>query len=285
MRRGSSRRLEASHGKTGRSGLTTYILLTGSAFIAAGPIVGVMLIALNPPNSLVPGLLPSHAGLQNIQQTWEAGAFGRALMWSAITTAGTIVLSTPLAVPAGYALAKMRFPGRRALFYLFLFGVLLPYACCLIPAYYELRKVLLTGTPWAVILPSAATSVAFGVFWMRSAFLGVPKELLEEARVDGAREFTVLVRVALPIVRSAILVLVLLTFLWTWNSFLVPLVMLAGSGIQTGTMAMALFQSVHEYDVPALAASALFISAPVMLVYVLTQRYFVRGITEGALVM
>ena len=127
--------------------------------------------------------------------------------------------------------------------------------------------------------------MAFGVFWMRAAFLGVPRDLVEAARVDGANSPLVLRRIALPLVRSAVFAFVLLTFMSTWNSFLVPIVMLAGSNIQVATMSLASFQGGHLNDIPGLAAAAVFVSMPVILVFLLTQRQFIRGMTEGGLKM
>ncbi|MHB1884839.1 MAG: carbohydrate ABC transporter permease [Acidimicrobiales bacterium] len=259
-------------------------MLTIAAMVAAAPIVGVILVSLNPPGAAVGGVgLPNHPSLSNISQTWQQGDFGGALAWSAVLTAGTVIIATLCAVPAGYGFATMRFRGRAPLFYLFVLGMILPYASVLIPMYYEFRFLSLSGTPWAVILPSAALSISFGTFWMRAVFLSLPRELIEAARIDGASSFSVLLRVGLPIVRSAILVLVLLLFLWTWNAFMLPLIMLAGSSIITAPLDLNAFQGGHVSDVPGLAAGALFVSFPVVALYVLTQRYFVRGLTEGAL--
>ena len=269
----------------GSKGLT-YAFLTVAAMVAALPVVGVLFIALDRPGAIVSGLtLPTHLSLENLERVWTQGNFDTALPWSALITVVTVALATALAVPAGYAFATLRFPGRSPLFYLFVFGLILPYASVLIPAYYELRFASLAGTIWAVILPSAALSVAFGVFWMRAAFLGVPRDLVEAARVDGANSPLVLRRIALPLVRSAVFAFVLLTFMSTWNSFLVPIVMLAGSNIQVATMSLASFQGGHLNDIPGLAAAAVFVSMPVILVFLLTQRQFIRGMTEGGLKM
>jgi raffinose/stachyose/melibiose transport system permease protein len=269
-----------------RSRYLTHAFLMLAAMGAAAPIAGVTFVALEPPNATVSGVsLPSHLGTTNLTEVWNQGDFGAALAWSAVISVTTCAITVLAAVPAGYAFARMRFRGRSMLFYCFVFGLLLPYSAVLIPAYYEMRFLGLGGSSWSVTLPSAALSVAFGVFWMRAVFLGIPGELFEAATVDGARNWAVLAKVALPLVRSAVGVLVLLTFLWTWNSFLVPLVMLAGSNIPFATVTMASFQGGHVNDIPGLAAAALFVSAPVVAVYVATQRHFVRGVTEGGLKM
>jgi raffinose/stachyose/melibiose transport system permease protein len=273
-------------GRSTGSSAVTYAFLVLASMAAALPIVGVLFIALDKPNAIVGGVtIPHQLSFANLERVWTQGNFGTGLLWSTLITLATVAIATVLAVPAGYAFATIQFPGRSLFFYLFVFGLILPYASVLIPAYYELRRVSLAGTAWAVILPSAALSVAFGTFWMRAAFLGVPKDLLEAARVDGANSPYVFIRIALPLVRSAVLALVLLTFMSSWNAFLVPIVMLAGSDIQTATMGLASFQSGHVDDITGLAASAVFVSAPVILVFLLTQRQFIRGMTEGGLKM
>lgn len=265
---------------------TSYGLLTLGAMVAAAPIAGVFLISLAPPDSAVGGAaIPTHVSLRNLQQVWQEGDFAGSLSWSALITVLTVVITIAVAIPAGYALARMRFPGRQVLFYLFVFGLLLPYASVLIPAYFEMRTIGLDGTLWAVVLPTSAMSVSFGVFWMRAVFGGLPRELIEAARVDGAHTLVIIRKIAVPLARSGILVLVVLIALWTWNSFMVPLVMLAGSTIQTGTMALGAFQGGHVDDIPGVAASAVFISLPMIVLYVLLQRHFIRGMTEGALNM
>ena len=267
------------------STITSHTVLTLCAMIAALPIVGVILVALEPYNS--PGTIDAkilaRATFSTITRAWTDGGFGTALYSSALITVGTILLCVVFAVPAAHAFATIRFPGRNVIFAVFVLGLLLPDASILIPLYYESRPLYLTGTPLGVILPSAALSVAFGVFWMRAVFSGIPPELLSAARVDGATGRQVFWRIELPLARSGILVLVLLVFLWTWNSFMLPLVMLTGSSTQTVTMALSNFQQSHTTNVPALAAGALFVCVPVILVYVVAQRHFMRGLIEGGL--
>lgn len=267
--------------------ITAHSVLTLCAIIAAAPIAGVIFVALEPYNS--PGTIDvkliMHASFSTITRAWAAGGFASAMYWSAVITAGTIVLCVILAIPAAHAFAAIRFPGRNLLFYIFVLGLLLPDASILIPLYYELRPLSLGGTALGVILPSAALSIAFGVFWMRSVFSGIPPELLNAAKVDGAKGLQLLWRIELPLARSGILVLVLLVFLWTWNSFMLPLVILTGSSTQTATMALASFQQSHTTNVPAQAAGAIFVCLPVVLVYVVAQKYFMRGLIEGGVKM
>jgi raffinose/stachyose/melibiose transport system permease protein len=263
--------------------LSTHLILIIASIAAVGPIVGIILISLDPPNAAVGGMSLSHLGLANIVQVWHEGDFAVTLTWSLVTSVATVVLTTAVSVPAGFAFATIRFPGRNPAFYSIVLGLLLPPAAILIPLYSDFRFLSLTGSVWAVVLPTSALSVAFGVFWMRSVFLSLPRELLEAGAIDGATTYRIFLHVALPLVRAAVLVLVLLTFLFSWNSFMLPLVMLAGSGVQTAPLSLATFQSGHVDDIPGLAASAVFVLIPVVIIYIFTQRHFIRGFTEGGL--
>jgi len=268
-----------------KSTTLTYILLTIAAMVAAAPLAGVIIIAFYPPNAPVSGLTLSHLNFSNIVQVWQTGDFGGTLTWSTIIALVTVIITVGVSVPAGFAFATIRFPGRSHFFYSIILGLLLPPAAVLIPVYYEIRSMHLTGSAWSVILPTAGFSIAFGVFWMRAAFLSLPRELIEAASIDGATTNIVLTKVALPLVRAPAMVLVLLTFVGSWHSFLIPLVMLAGSNVQTAPLSLAAFQGGHVDDIPGMAASAVFILLPAVLIYLLTQRHFIRGLTEGGIKM
>jgi raffinose/stachyose/melibiose transport system permease protein len=135
---------------------------------------------------------------------------------------------------------------------------------------------------WSVILPDSALSVAFGSFWMRAFFLSAPRSLVEAARLDGASVLVTLRRVLLPLARPQLMTLAVLVFVWTWNDFLLPLVMLSGSGIQTAPISLVFFQSQHTTNYTYLAAAAIITVVPVVGVYVLLQRSFTRGMLSGA---
>lgn len=271
--------------RRGRSNTLSHVILIVASMAAAAPIAAVILIAFDAPNSPVAGVSFSGMGFANFGQVWRQGGFAASLMWSTIIAVVTVAITLVTSVPAGFAFANIKFPGRSPLFLFVLFGLLLPAPAILIPLYYELRVVSLPGTVWSVILPQSASSIAFGVFWMRAVFSGLPRELLEAARVDGAATRHVFARVALPLVRSPVFALILFTFLWCWNAFMLPLIMLAGSNIQTATLSLSNFQGAHTVDLPGEAGAAVLVFLPMVVLYVLTQRHFVRGLTEGGLKM
>jgi raffinose/stachyose/melibiose transport system permease protein len=161
-------------------------------------------------------------------------------------------------------------------------GIVTPYVALVVPMYFEFEQLGLLGGYWAFILPETGLYLGFGVFWMYTAFGAVPESLVEAAVLDGASSLQVLVRVLLPLLRPSLITLMMLTFLSSWNEYLVPLVM-GGSGEKTTvSLGLASFQGQHLTDVPSLAAGSLLVAGPALGVYVLTQRTFFRGLLEGA---
>ena len=169
-----------------------------------------------------------------------------------------------LSILAGYAFGMMRFRGAKALFYLFLLGLMVPLEATIVPLYYDLRDLRLTDTYWALILPQVGLSVAFGTFWMRAFFRTVPRSLVEAARIDGASSWTTLWRVLVPAARPAILTMMVLVFMWTWNEFLLALVMVSDENLRTAPLGLAFFQGAHTTDLTLLAAGAVIVAAPVV---------------------
>jgi raffinose/stachyose/melibiose transport system permease protein len=161
---------------------------------------------------------------------------------------------------------------------------MIPFEAIVIPLYYNLRDIGLTDTYWALILPESALQLSFGIYWMRSFFLAVPRELIEAARVDGARTLRTLVSVLIPIARPAITTMMVLLFMFSWNEFLLPLVMVDSSdATRTAPLGLANFQGRYGTDIPSLAAGSLLVALPVLVLYVFLNRRFIQGVLSGAI--
>ena len=167
-------------------------------------------------------------------------------------------------------------------FSVFLFGLMIPAEAIVVPLFFDLRELGLTDTLWAVALPQIAQSIAFGTYWMRAYFRAAPPSLIEAATLDGASTRQTLWRVLVPVGRPAIVTLVLLTFMWTWNEFLIPLVMSPSGTYRTAPLALALFKGQHVQATSLLAAAAVLVALPVVVLYLFLQRHFIRGMIEGA---
>ena len=260
----------------------TYALLGVFSLIALAPIAGIVLTALQTPAEIASFGEPGGFHVRNFATAWDEGNFSSYLRASAIVAVSVVVISTLLSILAGYAFGMMRFRGHQALFYLFLLGLTIPLEAIVVPLYYDLRDLSLTDTYAALILPQVGVSVAFGTFWMRAFFRSVPRSLVEAARLDGASSWGTLWRVVLPLGRPAVLTMVVLVFMWTWNEFLLALVMVTDEGLRTAPLGLAFFQGRNTTDFALLAAGSVIVALPVVVLYVFLQRHFIRGMLSGA---
>lgn len=261
----------------------TYAILIVFSVIALVPVLGILSTALSSQASLSTGFsLPSGLHWGNFADAWSRGHFGAYLRSSVLVTVAVVVASAVLSTLAAYAFGTMRFPGSVVLFYVFLIGLTLPEEALVIPLYYDLRGAGLTDTYWALILPQTAQSIAFGTFWMRAYFQGSPRTLVEAARIDGCSSWTTLWRVLVPVGRPAITTMVVITFMWTWNEFLLALVMVTSEARRTVPLGLVFFQGQHSSDISLLAAGAVLVALPVVIVYIVLQRKFIEGMLSGA---
>lgn len=262
----------------------TYAILVVFSVIALVPVLGVLSTAFSNPKSLSTGFaLPDGLHWSNFAEAWTRGHFGTYLQSSVIVTVTVVAAAAILSTLAAYAFGTMRFPGSSALFYVFLIGLTLPQEALVIPLYYDLRGLGLTDTYWALILPQTAQSIAFGTFWMRAFFRsGAHDSLVEAARIDGANSWTTLWRVLVPAGRPAITTMLVITFMWTWNEFLLALVMVSSDNLRTVPLGLVFFQGQHTSEFALLAAAAVLVALPVVVVYIALQRRFIEGMLSGA---
>jgi raffinose/stachyose/melibiose transport system permease protein len=255
-------------------------------FVAASiaPLLGVLLAALHPPGALLSGIsLPETLSLETFAAAWERGSF-TTLMTSSLIVSGTVVaLTTLTSIPAGYAFGVIRFPFSNVLFYVLIAGIIIPFEAVIVPLYYSFRALGLTNTYWALILPQAGLQVCFGTFWMRAFFRAAPLELIEAARIDGATTWQVLWRVLVPIARPAVFTLIVLVFTWSWNDFLLALVMISDEAHRTAPLGLSVFKSRYGLDVPEVSAAAILVALPILVIYVFAQRQFIRGVLSGSI--
>jgi len=253
------------------------------SFVAIYPIVAIVLIAFNRPGVTLDGFaLPSAPTLSSFAEVWHSG-FASALRASLIVAVSVVLSSILLSIPAGYAFGTMRFRGSKVIFYLMMTGIIVPYEALVVPLYYDLRKFQLTDTYWSLILPQVGLSVAFGTFWLRAFFLSAPRPLIEAARLDGANSWSILWRVLTPLARPALLTLAALLFVFTWNDFLLALVMIQDPAKRTAPLVLNEFSGTRfGTDLPLVAAAACLVALPPALIYVFLQRQFIRGMLSGA---
>jgi multiple sugar transport system permease protein len=235
-----------------------------------------------------PILVPHVIRFANYSDALSQAPFVRWLVNSAVVALVTVACNLVLCTLAGYAFARFRFLGRTALFAVILATLMVPFQVTMIP-WFIITKWLgvhvLAGvginTIGALILPNAAT--AFGVFFMRQFFRTLPLEYEESARVDGASRLTVLVRIVLPLAAPPLATLAALTFLDSWNNFLWPLIAVTSAGQMTLPLGLATFQGAHATDWPLLMAGNVMSLVPMLAVFFIAQRYFIRSVAATGL--
>lgn len=193
----------------------------------------------------------------------------------------TTVLTVALNLAAGYAFAKTRFRGDTLVFLLLLSTLMIPLQAVVIPQFRLVSELGIYGTFWAVILPGAAS--AFGIFLSRQFMTAIPDELLEAARIDGAGELTIFLRIVLPLCRPLIAVLTLLTFMYHWNDFLWPLIALKERELYTLPVALGFLDGQYETNYGGIMAATLVSSIPMVVLFLLFQRSFVAGFARSGI--
>jgi len=258
-----------------------YVVLTVFALVVLSPIVVVLKLALGPKDAAASRQrTPIHPG--NFPEAWKVGRFGEYMVTSLTVAVLVVVVAVSVSILAGYALGTMRFRGANVLLYVFLLGIMVPTEAIVVPLYFDLRSFRLSNTVWGVALPQIAMSIAFGTYWMRTYFRSASRTLIDAARLDGAGSMRILWNILVPIGRPAILTLVLLTFMWTWNEFLIPLVMSPNGTVRTAPLGLAFFQGQYTQGTALLAAGAVIVALPVVVLYVVLQRHFIKGMLDGA---
>lgn len=225
--------------------------------------------------------IPPH--LDNLVNAWTQGRFSVYFNNSLIISLVDVIAMMIVAPLAGYAFGRMRFPGQRFLLIVFLIGLTIPVGAIIIPLYLIMRDFGLINTHGAVIVADVALAAPIFIFIMRAAFKDLPGELEDAARIDGATEIRIFWDVMLPLVKPALLTLALLEFLWSWNDLLLPLVFLTSDDLRTMPVGMLFYRGRFSVDYGLMSAGVLIISLPVIIMFLLFQRSFVKGLTGGAL--
>lgn len=246
------------------------------------PFVAIVSAALQPAGSIVRGISwPTQPAFGNFARAWDDGGFATLFQSSGIVAFVVVPVGVLFACWAGYAVGTMTFRGRALILGLFLLGLTLPYEAIVIPLYYGLRSVGLLDTYWALILPLIGLFIPFGIFWMRAHFESFPPSLLEAARMDGANSWTVFWRILVPNSWGAITTLALLYFMWSWNQFLLALILIQDPNRRTAPAGLGQFVTQYGKDVPLLSAATILVILPVVIVFLIFQRRIIQGFLSG----
>lgn len=247
------------------------------------PLVWMLFSSFKPPGQLESEMWPSEWHAENYAQALSAGNFGRYLA-NSIVLCVLNVLGTLLSCSVvAYGFARLRWPGRDLLFFVLIATMLLPFHVTMLPRFQLFAALGMYNTYWPLVLPSWLAGEAFYVFLLRQFFLTIPEELSEAARLDGAGEWTIFSRIIIPLAWPALATVALFQFLHTWNEFAGPLLYLNDPHKFPLAYALQQFVSAYNTEFGPLMAAAVMFTAPVIVLFFLAQKTFIRGIATTGL--
>jgi raffinose/stachyose/melibiose transport system permease protein len=279
IKRSSRRSFSRSLVEIGRYSVLTFFLL-----IFLLPFIWFLFMALKTDAELAanPFNFPREPQWGNFAKAWAQGHYSDYMLNTVIYTLSIVTGVAFFSCMGGYALAKLRFPGRDGIFIMILVGLMVPFLSLMIPMYYLVRDLNLLGTRLGLILPVTAMALPFGTFLMRAFFRGLPDELGDAGRIDGCNEWKVFRYIMLPLAWPGLTTLVVFEFMWSWNLFLQPLVLLQRDELRPVALALLFFTGRFSRDRGLVAAGIMLTILPVIIVYLILQRKFIEGITAGA---
>ncbi|MGC9525103.1 MAG: carbohydrate ABC transporter permease [Limnospira sp.] len=255
----------------------TYALLSAIAFLMLFPLLWLVGTAFKSPAENIfqipPQLLPEEPTFGNFIRVWQTNPFGRYLFNSTLVAAGSVAFNLLFCSLAAYPLARLNFRGRDVLLSAIVSTIMIPFQIVMIPLYILAVQLGLRNTYLGIIFPGLAS--AFGIFLLRQAFMGVPKELEEAARMDGCSELGIWWHVMIPSVRPALITLAIFVFIGAWSDFLWPLLVVDRPEYYTMPLGVANLAGTFSFDWRLVAAGSVISIAPVLLVFLLVQRYIV----------
>ncbi len=277
--------------KSGRVWKTTslFIVLAIVSLFFIVPLVWIVASALRPAGSLYQyanpltwrTFIPSKPTLENFVHIFSKLNFGRAIANSLFVSLVTILLTVFVSSMAGFSLAKFSFRGKNLVFAIVLITFMVPFESIVIPLYILVKQLKIDNTYWALILPGVANGLA--IFLFRQFFSEVPSEIMEAARIDGASWFRIYWRILLPLSMPAIVTVVVMVFMFQWNSLFWPLVATHSSRFEVVQVAIASHRSTESTSWANLFSSAIAGSLPPVILFLFLQKYFVRGISGTGL--
>lgn len=261
-----------------------WLLLACGAAIMFFPVYWMFVTAVRPKDEVFSGsasMIPSSFVWSNFGEAMGRMPF---LQWTAnslIIAVIAVIITVTINLLCGYAFAKFRFAGRNILFIGVLSALMIPIQVIIVPLFLVISELGLLSNYWGVILPRAAE--AFGIFMVRQFMVSIPDDLLEAARIDGASELSIFFKVVVPLSKPIIAVLVIFTFMWRWNDFALPLVVLMHQDMYTVQLGLNILRGQYNTEWTTIMAIALLSLTPMLIIFTFFQRYFVQGIASTGL--
>jgi raffinose/stachyose/melibiose transport system permease protein len=282
--RGTARR--ARWGKMFRTFTpVTYVVMAIVVVMTIYPMVWMVFGALKSTGEFYTNIWswPHVFAWSNFSFAWDQAGLGQKFINSIIATTGTLLLVLPLCSMAGYAFAKVPFPGRRWIYYFVLIGIMIPFGVTAIPVLTVEINLHLFDTLQGLTLVYAAQALPFGTFLMYAFFESIPDELEEAALTDGCSRLGALWRIILPLTKPGLATLLIFVGASTWNEYFMASVLIHQDNLETLPLGLVVFTTQHSTDYPELFAALTIVTAPLVIVYLVAQRQFISGLTAGAL--
>ncbi len=271
--------------KVSKGTIAAYVFLIFCSMLTIFPMLFMLALSLTTKVDIIQNgvfSIPETLHFENYVTAWKQGHFSQYFMnsviISTISVVGVVIFSTCIS----YALAYFDFKGKSIVNSMLLIGLIIPFEVVVIPLYFDMKFVGLFGTRAPVYLTHIALNIAFSVFLMKGFIQDIPKSIVESARMDGANELVVLRKIIIPIIIPALVSIVILIFMWTWNDFMLSNLMLTNEKIKTLPLGLSSFQGKFSRDIPLTSAASTIIMTPVLLVYIFFQKYMIKGLTLGA---
>ncbi len=262
---------------------TGRLLLIVLMAVTLVPFLSMFTTALHPSGSVPQGLSwPSDPQWGNFIDAFNTANMTTLLYSSVFIVLLTVPISLVISTMAGFAIGLLRIPGASLLLLLFVFGLTLPYEGIVTPLYFLERQMGILNGRLAIALPLIALYMPFAVYWMRAHFVTMPPEISEAARVDGAGTWDLFWKIHVPLARPPIVSLGILMTVWTWNQFVLALVLVEDPNQRTAAGALGAFQGHYATDIPLLCAGSLLILLPTLIVFVIFQRQVIAALLQGS---
>lgn len=263
--------------------IVKYFILISLAIFTGAPLLWLLITSVKDRREVFSTFLPATIDFSNYARVWTGSNLQQHFINSLIVTVITVGLVVVVAIPAAYAFARLEFPGRSIIFYAFLAAIMIPQHAILIPMFVFLKRVDLLNTLPGLALSFLGSSIPFSIFLLRAFFRTLPSELGDAGRIDGCNEMDVFFYIYLPLARPGVATIFIFQFVNTWNEFLFSNTFISDPNLKT--IQPAVYQVVGRYsvDYPALSAGLVMAILPVVLMYLLTQKQFIKGLIVGAL--
>nr|WP_244364598.1 carbohydrate ABC transporter permease [Paenibacillus cellulositrophicus] len=264
--------------KTGVRLTIVYVLLVALALFMMGPFLWLLSVSLMPGKNVFanpPAILPTFIDFDNYVKVWQFMNFPKYIYNTVVITVLGVVTNVVLSSLTAYPLATFRFKGRDLVFTLLVATMIIPSSTAMIVHYLTIQSLHLTGSFLGVVLPSAVS--VFNIFLMRQTFLGIPSDVRDSGKMDGASEFRIWLQLILPLVKPAIAVISLLEMMAFWNNFLWPIVVLDDPQKYPLAAALTFLNGQFSYNFGWIAAGTMISVLPIIIVFLFTQRYYMEG--------